>query len=476
MWSSLRSPRSWTVVGLVVATLFTALFATGLFTISQDRHPLSVVDEHIHFDTAAVAVDGIIPFRGSLLSDALVQEWACGVGHEGGGTLVPCGDPKLDASAIPSGKYSTGYIHYPTYFFLAASFQPVWEALTGDAGLLSAFRAFSALCMTLGVIASGTMAWLLGLRGSRMLAALSIPVATSMIVVLGVNVNPASTTVLTGALVAGTGLLWVRRNRGFVWFALAGALSSAVAVTSSLPLGGFLLAMLAVLVVRRFRPDFATGWTPRWWQFILTSLIVLVPVFAWGRVIAARATITNAELYGFLPPSGRKDIIVGATRELATLHTPWRETMGIKAQPDAFLAQVVNAVSGGAPTWITAIVFGGLVLASLGLLWRRLPSTAQLDIAPLALPGDTDRASAAVSGTHLVAIGSLVTVILYPPALRISNWLNFGFDFAIVERYSSALAPVLIISLLLLVRSVTLSRILAVIGILTALGTVAGAA
>jgi len=463
---------------LVIGVLFVALFGAGLISISQDGHPLSIVDEHIHFDTAVKASQGEIPYRGSLLGPELVNEWACGVGHEGGPTSVPCGDPDLSEESIPSGKYSTGYIHYPTFFFAAAAFQPVWQLLTGEAGLLSAFRAFSALVMLLGVVLAGVFGWLLGMRGSRLLAVTALPVASSMIVITGVTVNPTSTSVLTGVLIAGTGLLWIRRDRGFVWFAAAVALSSAIAVTSSLPAGGFLIAMLVVLVGRRRWPALAEGWHPRWWQFALTSALVLIPVIIWGRVIAARATIPNDTLYGFIPPSGKRDIIAGATQEISLLHTPWRETLGIKAQPDAFVSQVVHAFSLGGPTWITALVFGGLVFAV--LFAHRLgakSSTAPIsdDLASPERVG-TDARVGRVSALRLVALGTLLTVILYPPALRVMNWMNFGFDHPIVERYSSALAPVLAFVLILMIRNTFFSRSLAVIGLLVALGTVAGAA
>lgn len=463
---------------LVIGVLFVVLFGAGLISISQDGHPLSIVDEHIHFDTAVKAAQGEIPFRGSLLGPELVNEWACGVGHEGGPTSVPCGDPELSEESIPSGKYSTGYIHYPTFFFAAAAFQPVWQFLTGEAGLLSAFRAFSAVVMLLGVALAGVFGWLLGLRGARLLAATALPVASSMIVITGVTVNPTSTSVLTGVLIGGTGLLWIRRDRGFVWFAAAVAISSAVAVTSSLPAGGFLIAMLIVLIGRRRWPAIATGWHPRWWQFALTSAFVLIPVVVWGRVIAARATIPNDTLYSFIPPSGKRDIIAGAAQEISLLHTPWRETLGIKAQPDTFVSQVVHAFSLGGPTWITTLVFGGLVFAL--LFARRLGS--RIPTAPNAddLPGPDHVGPNAdvglLSPLRLVALGTLITVILYPPALRVMNWMNFGFDHPIVERYSSALAPVLALVLILMIRNTFFSRSLAVIGILVALGTVAGAA
>lgn len=374
---------------------------------------------------------------------------------------------------MPSGNYSTGYIHYPTYFFAAAGFHGLVEALTGPADLLSSFRLFSALTTILGVIACAVFAWLLGLRGGRFLAATALPVAASMLVFSGTIVNPSSISVLAGALIGGTGLLWIKRGKGFLWFALAVAFASTIAVTATLPAGGLALAMLIVLIGRRFGWQAFPDWRPRWWQLGVVAAIILTPVIVWGRVIAARATIDNDVLYGFLPPVGRKGMLVGAVREFATLHTPWRETEGIKAQPDGLPAQLIHAFSAGAPTWITVIVLGGIVIA-VAFTLRQLGNTQPLSSFPPATfppDGSSVRASA---GVRLVAIGTLATLVLYPPALRISNWITFGFDYPIVERYSNPLAPLLVVLLLLLIPNRAFATSVAVIGTIAALGVVAG--
>lgn len=49
---------------LILLALFVAFFSAGLLAISQNGHPLSVIDEHIHFNTAVLAGSGEIPFRG----------------------------------------------------------------------------------------------------------------------------------------------------------------------------------------------------------------------------------------------------------------------------------------------------------------------------------------------------------------------------------------------------------------------------
>lgn len=446
-------------VAPAITAVFIVIFAVCLLNLSQARHTMSVVDEHIHFDTAARASHGEIPWRGALLSQDLIDEWACGVGHEAGALPYPCGDPRLTAESIPSGKFTTGYIHYPTYFFAAAGFQKLWSAVTGNGDLIDGFRAFSAWTLILGVATCGIMAWLLRLRGSALVAATSIPVAASLLVFSGTIVNPASISILTGALIGGAGLLWVRRGRGFVWFALAVAFGSCFAVTASLPAGGFLVAMIVVIVARRFGKDWWGAWEPRWWQFAVVAAVVVLPVMLWGRVISATATVSNSELYEFAQPTGLRDLIVATVREVSALHTPWVATRGIRQAPEGLFARVVHAFSEGIPLWITVIIFGSLVLFALMFLLRAHdPSRREYPTPAAAL---------------LVGTATVVTVMLYPPALRISNWLNFGFDYPIVDRYSIAFAPLLVLSVLLAVRVRGLPTALAVVGVVSGVGVVA---
>lgn len=283
-------------VPLAIVVLFIAVFGVGLFAIAKDGHPLSVVDEHIHFDTAVKASHGELPYRGSLLGEELLDEWACGVGHEGGAIPYPCGDPRVTPDAIPSGKYSTGYGHYPTYFFAAAGFQTLYSAVTSSDDPLEAFRVFSALTLLLGVLASAVLGWLLGMRGARLIAVTAVPVASSMIVFAGTIVNPTSTSVLMGALIGGTGLIWMRRGKGFLWFALSVGLASSIAVTVVLPAGGFGLVMLASLIWSRSAFFSRLTWRPRWWQLLTLAALILGPVIGWGRFIAARATVERSPL------------------------------------------------------------------------------------------------------------------------------------------------------------------------------------
>jgi len=61
-------------------------------------------------------------------------------------------------------------------------------------------------------------------------------------------------------------------------------------------------------------------------------------------------------------------------------------------------------------------------------------------------------------------------VVLYPVALRVTNTINFGFDYGIVDRYSIAFAPLLVLLLLLLVPGRLTGRLLAGLSLVCVLG------
>lgn len=459
-WIILRSDH----ITLIACVAIIVLFSFGLVRLALDGHPLSVIDEHIHFDYAVRIAQGELPWLGALLGPELLDEWACGVGHEGGGLPYPCGDPRLSVDDIPSGKYSSGYAHYPTYFLGAAAANAIWIWLTGASDPLAAYRTFSAITLILGVVSCAVFGWLVGLRTWRLVAATFIPVAASMIVFAATIVNPSSTAILAGSLIAGTGILWMQRGRGFIWLALSAAFGAVIAVTDSLAIGGFGFAMLIALIAPRLGWAMGDVWRPRWWQLGTLIAISVAPIVLWGQYIRATATVPNSTLYGFIPVSGKKDILIGATQELAALHTPWRETGGIWSDPSGFVPSLLNAVSLGIPLWITVLVIGAIVVA-LGAVSFGRP------IRGVRRPVDAPRR--AFDPIVLLAIGTLATLVLYPPALRISNWVTFGFNFGIVERYSNTLAPLLVLLALLLLPRTWYARALAITGSLGAIGVVA---
>jgi hypothetical protein len=76
----------------------------------------------------------------------------------------------------------------------------------------------------------------------------------------------------------------------------------------------------------------------------------------------------------------------------------------------------------------------------------------------------------------LLVLSALVTLMLYPAALRVSNAVNVGIDHPVVARYSMAFAPLLVWLLLLTTRDRPLvGRALAVLATATVLGVAAGA-
>lgn len=452
----MTAPSTRLLVPVVLAGTLLVLL-TGLWREAGSGHPMSAVDEHMHLDTHARVHRGTYPHRGALMSMEVVREWACGVGHESGAAMAPCDDPDLGPNSLPSGIYTSGYIHYPTYFLGAEGYRSVAGTLGGTQSPIDAYRHFAALATGLGVLACLLAGWRLGFRGSRLLAATLAPSATAAILVYGTMANPHSSAVLTGALIGWGGLRWAVGGGSFWWLAGATLVASSVAVTQSLPAGVFMVAVAATLVLRRLGWSVAEPWQPRWWQLGVLVLLVVAPVVAFSRWTEARATITNSELYAFAPPGGVGDAVRGAVWELSILHTPWYESGSLVASADAPLVQhLFRAAAQGVPLWITLAVFAPLaVVAGRALLRTR----------------SADGPTRSIALLPLLVVSAFVTLLLFPPALRVSNWLNLGFDHPIVSRYAISFVPVLVwLALLSTVERPVLARTLAVLGTVGALG------
>lgn len=440
------------VLGGLVAVAF-VLIAVGFVRAATDGHPMSVVDEHVHLDTAFEVHQGSYPHRGSLYTQELVEEWACGVGHYAGATLAPCGHPDLGPVSLPSGRYTSGYIHYPTYFLLAEGFRAATEPVTG-LDEVATYRLFSSLTTLLGIAACGLVGLRLGFRGPALLAATTLPSAASAIALYGESFNPMSVTVAVAAVFAGFAITWVRTDRGFWGVALTTAVASGLTVTTSLPAGAMILAVLGAVVMRARGHDVAGPWQPRLWHAGVLGVLLVSPILVFNWVIESRATVPDSVLYDFSAVQGARPLVVGSVRELTTLHTPWFDSDALVVKSGHLLPEVLRGAVNGLPAILTIAIFGGLVLA----LTRRERGEEH----PLAV--------GLSPGERVLALGTLAGLVLYPPLLRLSNAMTFGFDFPVTSRYSTAFAPLLVLLLLSSIRSRAALTVLATLGLVSLLG------
>ena len=422
---------------------------------------MSTVDEHTHLDTQFKVHDGHFPFRGDLMGDEVVHEWACGVGHVGGATLVPCGDPSLSAESLPSGKYTSGYIHYPTYFVGGEAFRWVADAVLGDGEPIDRYREYAAFLTVLGMALCGWVTWRMDLRGADLVAGTLLPVAASGIAFYGTIVNPSASALLTGALVGAAGLRWVLQGGGFVWLFLASALASSISVTDSLPVGAFIMAALVATVAQRRGWRIPSGWRPRLWQAVVLSAVVLLPVVVYDRIIEARATVDNATLYAFAPTGGPWAAISGAVQELGSIHSPWVEGNVLGIVGNHALAVVLRVAGSGVPALVTLMVFGVLLLFVGGRVLRPRDDAPH----PADVRTGEERKLPLV---WLLTVSTLLVLVLYPPALRVSNMMTFGIDFGVVSRYSISFAPLLTWLLLKVQPHPWLGRVAATLALVSA--------
>lgn len=428
----------------VAAFVLTIVSFSSMGAMAIAGMPLSLVDEHIHLDYAVTLQGGNLPYRGAEISDGVVEEWLCGVGHVAG-SPAPCSNlQNFEKADLPSGKFSTAYIHFPTYFWAAITFSnAIVSVFPGHLDFLDGLRLFSALLSALGVGIVIVFAGLLGAPRSMQLVAGLLTLSASSLYFFGTVVNPSSAALLTGSLVAGTGMLWLRRGKGFIWLALSTALAGSIAFILTLPSIAFAIFIAVVLLRKRFkRVDSVTTKSQlaifHWRQPLILLMLGFVPLFAWVAQISARATVPNSELYGFAPIPGKMALLVNVLSEAFKLHSPW-----FVYEESPALTNVVSfsrIMSAGIPFWLTTLIVGSLVFYLAYQIFERPEAVSSRPIS--ALPG-----------VPLLVASALFVLVSYPVILRAANAIVSGFDYPIVERYSMGLAPMLILLAVLSVRA-----------------------
>ena len=203
--------------------------------------------------------------------------------------------------------------------------------------------------------------------------------------------------------------------------------------------------------------------------------MVLIPVLVWGRIIAARAVVSNETLYAFAARGDAMSVASGVVRELTSFHLPWIDTAEF---PGAGFFMVLRSASSGLTPWVGLLVAAVLVLVALRTI---RPRPLEDPAGPAAeVQGDDEQGTQvlrAVGGATttlqplvLLAATTVLTIVLYPPALRLANALNFGFDFPIVSRYTVSFAPMMALLVALLVPGKALPRLLAGVAVVVVLG------
>lgn len=454
--SGLRPAR---VVGLVawplLALVVVSAFFLGVRHLAQSGAPLFVIDEHVHVDYVAHLWEGKLPYRGVVYASRVVHEAQCGVGLVAPPS-APC--PPQQTGGSLAGTYSSEYIHYPTFFALASLFVRPPQGPGVDIGGL---RVYSSFVFLAGLVSLWVLGLVARLDGARLAAVVSVPAASAIFFLMGGYFNPSSASLIAGALLAAGGLAWLRSPRGFWFFLAATTLASVTAVTSVMPAGAFFLYGLWVYGRRRVRRRREEGWAPTWWQLLSAALVVVVPWYAWGRYIAATATVDNATLYGFAAVTSKGQILRSVAMEAFTLHTPWYAVPspeGVTA-PGAWHGFALN-IQQTLPLIITVLVIGGLVAAVIGLQGRVGAEMADVQGSALA-----HRDLVGVAGSLLVIFWA------YPPVLHLTNALTFGFDYPIVARYSMSFTPLLVVLALLLLprRGYALALAVSGLGMLAAM-------
>lgn len=434
--ASLAGAIGWPLIALVVLVLFFG----AVRHLSQAGMPLFVVDEHVHTDYVAHLWDGQLPTRGSVYSPRVVYEANCGVG------LVSPPPPGCAGTQL-KGAYSSAYIHYPTFFALAALIAGVPSGSGVD---ITGLRTYSALVLLAGLLSLWLLGYAAHLKGAHLAALVTVPSAAAIFFRMGAYFNPSSASLVLGSLTAAGGFLWLRSRRGYWFFLFATLLSGITAVTSALPAGAIVAYGLWVWGCRVLRRPRAIAWQPTWWQLGAASGAVIVPWFLWGRWISGSATVGNADLYAFAPVKSIGQVARGMALEALSFHSPWfPEPAGTKPATPSVWFSFAADVQQVLPAVITILVLGALITTAI----MRGPTSETTPETP--------------ERNDLLGVATAAVLVLwaYPPGLRLTNAVTFGMDVGIVSRYSMSLAPLLVVLALRLVPQRVYAWLLALAGL-----------
>jgi hypothetical protein len=410
-----------TVVILVCSTVLVGLFSRAFRT-------LSPIDEAVHLDALARALDGEVVRRGDRIGQEAMRAAACRKVQLSGLMLPPCrAGETYDANAFPAAGYNNADIHPPTYYFVTAVATRLFM-WAGVDDLVTAGRLTGGLWLGAGLVVMWFGAGRLGMpRLHRVILVALLVTAPSLIHSSG-TVNPDASALLAGGLMVLAVVQWEDR-RWPLWPAvLISFIGPLFKSSNALAVGA--CAIYLLLGVRRATLDrHGPDRRLRLGAAVLLLGAGTISVLGWASVHEAIARAPTTPVIEFFE------------------------------RPDAGLDELVNQGMGLVtplrPDFMPAVLDAGPIRVFAGLTEMVLIVAAFGPVLYLARPGRA--ASLGISGGIAMLAGGFLLGLAY--------LLLLGISFDLPARYGLSLIPLIGISL----GSALSSRVsLWVVGVLAA--------
>ncbi|MCI7456793.1 hypothetical protein [Actinomyces urogenitalis] len=387
----------WVVVSAVVAFRFIAA-----------HQAFSYQDEYTYLDYIDKAAHGVLLRRNMLIDPYTANELACRGMERFGPIVSGCGGT-VNYDDLPIDGFSTGTIHSPVYFYVAALLTKPMTAFAG-ATMFTAARMTGAVFLGLGIAVLWVLMKELGASRSVALAGSLLLLVSPQTWWSNFYITPDAVNILAGATILLAALQMVRGRWSPVWFVLASIFFALVKFQGVFAAGAALVFITAYAIFGNSRRGLRRSWLA--WG-IGGTILALAAQFGW-QWLRMRLSLPD-------PPNSTYVLDEPA---------PFRLEHALN-QVGAFILNLYLGPSGHLEGQRE---YHGYVLLAAVLLAASLVAAALLNVA--------------ISRERRVFMQSmLASLLLVGPAFYAYVALSSDTAFPLLPRYGGALVPALYVGL-----------------------------
>ena len=266
----------WVVVSAVVAFRFIAA-----------HQAFSYQDEYTYLDYIDKAAHGVLLRRNMLIDPYTANELACRGMERFGPIVSGCGGT-VNYDDLPIDGFSTGTIHSPVYFYVAALLTKPMTAFAG-ATMFTAARMTGAVFLGLGIAVLWVLMKELGASRSVALAGSLLLLVSPQTWWSNFYITPDAVNILAGATILLAALQMVRGRWSPVWFVLASIFFALVKFQGVFAAGAALVFITAYAIFGNSRRGLRRSWLA--WGIGGTILALAVQLgWQWLRLCRTRRT------------------------------------------------------------------------------------------------------------------------------------------------------------------------------------------
>lgn len=261
---------------ILMSVFWIAVSAVIAFRFIAAHQAFSYQDEYTYLDYIDKAAHGVLLRRNMFIDPYTANELACRGMERFGPVVSGCGGT-INYDDLPIDGFSTGTIHSPVYFYIAALLTKPMTAFAG-ATMFTAARMTGAVFLGLGIAVLWVLMRQLGASRSVALSGSLLLLVSPQTWWSNFYITPDAVNVLAGATILLAALQMVRSRWSPIWFVLASIFFALVKFQGVFAAGAALVFIAAYALFGRPTPKQRRSWML--WG-LGGTILALVAQFGW---------------------------------------------------------------------------------------------------------------------------------------------------------------------------------------------------